>query len=218
MKSLIKIILVLATFFALTFIIANLTGIFSFEVFSYWLDEAKKINTSFLFLIVILLLFSDIFIAIPSLSVAILSGYFLGFPLGGLAASLGMLLAGNTGYFLSINYGKVLLHKIVPLEIKRNEAVETFHKYGEAMILLSRVSPILPEVSACLAGMTKMKYSKFITLWGINSIPYAFIAAYSGSISTKTNPQPAIYTAIGLYGILWLSWFLFRKYKKNQDF
>lgn len=49
-------------------------------------------------------------------------------------------------------------------EEARQEMKSAFIQRGFAMILLSRAIPILPEVTACLAGMRKMKFSKFISV------------------------------------------------------
>jgi len=218
MVALFRIIATLAAIFATTFLLARFTGLFSMEKAVLWLEKAHSIDPAYLFVLVVLLLFIDLFIAVPTLTITILSGYFLGFVFGGLAASAGMLLAGLSGYLLSRRFGGSLLNKIVKAESKRDEAVASFHRYGAGMILLSRVSPILPEVSACMAGMTGMKFNKFFLLWCLNCIPYALIASYSGSISDLNNPKPAVYGAIGIYALLWLGWIVFRKHKKAMVF
>ncbi len=84
------------------------------------------------------------------------------------------------------------------------------------MILLSRAMPILPEVTACLAGMTKMKFSRFLLAWCLSTIPYVLIVSYAGSVSSLENPKPAIYTAIGISATLWAGWYLFNKKRKNK--
>lgn len=128
-----------------------------------------------------------------------------------------MTLTGIIGYGLSTKYGERILKLIVSSETKRTEAKQTFKKYGLPMILLSRSTPIFSEVCACMAGMTQMRFSKFLIAWLINTIPYAYLASYSGSISSLNNPKPAIYTAIAMYIVLWLSWFLFKTYQNKKN-
>jgi uncharacterized membrane protein YdjX (TVP38/TMEM64 family) len=140
-----------------------------------------------------------LFIAVPTLTITILAGYFLGFPYGSLSAILGMFMAGISGYLLTRRFGDKILIKVIKNEEKRKDAIESFHKYGFLMILMSRASPILPEVSACMAGITRMQLRKFLLAWTINTVPFALIASYSGSISSITNPRPAIYAAISIY-------------------
>lgn len=215
MKPLLRIILVLAVIFASTFVIIRLSGVLTEDDIKAWLEAATNINPWYVALAVVLILAIDIFIAVPTLTTCILSGYFLGFIWGGLAASIGLLSAGLIGYWLSRSLGEKVLKIIIRSAEKREEAKETFGQYGLAIIMLSRSSPIFSEVCACMAGMTKMKFTKFFLAWSINSIPYALIAAYSGSISSFENPKPAIYTIIGLYMVLWLSWFLYKRLRKK---
>ena len=80
------------------------------------------------------------------------------------------------------------------------------------MILLARAAPILPEVTACMAGMTRMKLTRFTLFWTIGTLPYMGIAAYAGSVSTLEDPMPTIYAALGLYGVMWVGWFVYRKF------
>jgi uncharacterized membrane protein YdjX (TVP38/TMEM64 family) len=158
MKGLIKIAIIFALVFASTFFVARLTGIFSIEKIRIWFDWAQEIDPLLIFTLVTLLLFSDLFIAVPTLTITILSGYFLGFPYGSLSAILGMYMAGISGYLLTRRFGEKILFKIIKNEEKRKDSIESFHKYGFLMILMSRASPILPEVSACMAGITGMQF------------------------------------------------------------
>jgi uncharacterized membrane protein YdjX (TVP38/TMEM64 family) len=217
MKPLLRIILVLAVIFASTFVIIRLTGVLTEDDIKAWLEAATNINPWYVVSAVVLILAIDIFIAVPTLTTCILSGYFLGFIRGGLTASVGLLAAGLIGYWLSRSLGEKVLKIIIRCEEKREEAKTTFAQYGLAMIMLSRSSPIFSEVCACMAGMTRMKFTKFFLAWSVNSIPYALIAAYSGSISSFENPKPAIYTMIGLYMVLWLCWFLYKKLRAKPQ-
>lgn len=217
MKPLLRIVAVLALVFASTFIIIRMSGVLTEDDIKAWLEAATNINPWYVALAVVLILAIDLFIAVPTLTTSILSGFFLGFTWGGIVASTGLLSAGLIGYWLSRALGERLLKIIIRSEEKRNEAILTFQQYGVTMIILSRSSPILPEVSACMAGMTKMKFSKFFFAWSLNSIPYALIAAYSGSISSFENPKPAIFTIIGLYMVLWLLWFLYKRTRINPS-
>ncbi len=211
MRALIKLILTIAAFFGSTFVLIRMTGLFTVEDIKQWLNMANELNPIYLFIVIVVLLFSDLFIAVPTLTITLLSGYFLGFEYGAIASISGMLLAGFVGYFLSKRFGERILKKIIKSDNKRQEVISDFEKYGFTMILLSRISPILPEVSACLAGMTKMKFKKFALGWSLNTIPYALIISYSGSISSLSDPKPAIYTIIGLYAFLSIAWYVTKK-------
>lgn len=217
MKPLIKIMAILALFFASTFIILQSTGLITVDRIEQWLAAAKNVNAFYIALTITGLLFADLFIAVPTLTVMILGGYFLGAVWGSLAAICGLFLAGCCGYAISRKYGHLLLEFLLKDQQQRAAAVGLFREHGAVVILLSRATPILPEVSACMAGLTHMNFYKFLVLWSISTIPYAIIAAAAGAVSTVQNPKPAILAAVGLTGFFWLGWALFRRYKKSTN-
>lgn len=216
MKSLLKIMAVIALFFASTFIILKSTGLITVEKIELWLETAKATNPVYVAMIITSLLFADLLIAVPTLTVIILGGYFLGPLLGSLTAILGLFLAGTVGYVISRKYGHFLLRFLVKDQNKRQDALNQFRQNCSVIILLSRATPILPEVSACMAGMTRMNFVKFLLLWLLSTVPYAILASYAGSVSTLENPKPAIYAAIAITSCFWIGWFLFKKSKRGS--
>ncbi|AWB66182.1 hypothetical protein C2869_06910 [Saccharobesus litoralis] len=217
MKALIKVIITLALVFATTFVIAKLTGILSFEQIEAWLIQAKQVSHLKLMLLIVVVLFADLFIAIPVLSICMLSGYLLGAVLGFAASITGILLVGVVGYLLSQKYGELILKRLVKSETERKQMKSLFNQYGFSLIIMSRATPILPEVSACLAGMSKMPFLKFLLAWTLVNIPYAAIANYSGSISSIENPKPAILTAVAIVFVFSTSWLWFQHKVKRQN-
>ncbi len=191
------------------------TGILSVEQIKELLEQAKNLSPLYVGTLIVALLFIDLFIAIPTLTTIILAGYFLGFILGALFSIIGILLAGTVGYILSRRYGDSILIFLIKDDDKRIDAVETFHKHGFVTILLSRAIPMLPEASACLSGITKMEFKKFLFAWLLSAIPYVLIISYAGSISTFNDPKPAIIAAIGLSAFFWISWFFYHKKHKS---
>ncbi len=210
MKALLKIMLTLGLLFASTFLLINSTGLITVSNIESWLNYGQSISTIWVVTAVVLLLFLDLIIAVPTLTITILAGYFLGATLGAAASFIGMFCAGITGFVLSKYFGDVVFKRIVKSEKERTKAYELFKAHGKIIILLSRATPILPEVSACMAGASQMKSWQFVILWIIVTLPYVSIASYAGSISTLTNPMPAIYAAIGLSAFFWIGWLLFR--------
>lgn len=213
MKSLLKLTAILASIFLSTFVIVKSTGLLSLDQLNLWFEQASQMRSVYLVLLVVGLLWLDLFIAVPTLTVLLLSGYFLGHTLGFVAGISGLLIAGFCGYGISLKIGGDLLDKLIKDKQKINETTNSFKQHGFVMIVLSRALPVLPEVSACLAGITKMPSSQFIFAWCLSSIPYAYIATYAGSISSLNNPKPAIFAALGLSGCLWLAWYGFKRYK-----
>ena len=215
MKPLIKVMLILGSIFALTFILGRVLGILTIENVKHWLELAQSVDPIWVAGTVIFLLFLDLFIAVPTLTITILAGFFLGFPAGATAALTGMSLAAFTGYTISSVWGDRVISLLVRNKNERLEMRETFGKSGPTMIILSRAAPIIPEVTACMAGATGMRLHSYALYFIISSLPYVLIAAYAGSISSTDSPQPAIYAVLLLYAVLWIGWYLFRQKTKK---
>lgn len=211
MKPLIKVMLILAVIFASTFILGRVLGILTVDNVRSWLETAQNVDPIWVISTVIVLLFLDLFVAVPTLTITILAGFFLGFPLGFTAAFVGMASAAFSGYAISSRWGKKAIAFLVKDPNERENLVEAFTKSGPAMIMLSRALPILPEVTACMAGATRMGIAKYALCFVIGTVPYVAIAAYAGSISSLESPQPAIFAALGLYLVLWIGWYLFKR-------
>lgn len=217
MKPLLKIMGLLALVFASTFLILNASGVITVEKIEAWLMAAQSANPIFVGVIVALLLFADLIIAVPTLATLLLAGYFIGALPAALAGAIGLLASGLGGYFISRRYGDALVVHVVKDAAEREKAVATFLKHGAVVILLARAVPMLPEVSACMAGLTRMLFWKFLALWLVNIVPYCLLAAYAGSISTLEDPTPAIFAAIGLSVFFWSGWALFNRRARAKN-
>lgn len=206
----------LLAIFAALFLLLKVSGILTFDQVETWLKQAQTLSPFYVGGLVVVLLFADLFVSVPTLTITMLAGFFLGHGLGALAAVSGLYAAGITGYAISRYFGDFILHFLVRNHVQREEAKAAFLKHGFVMIMLSRAVPILPEVTACMAGITRMPFSRFLAAWSVNCIPYVAIAAYAGSVSTLDDPKPAIFAAIGIAGSLWLGWFVFRHAVKRR--
>ena len=211
MKTLLKVMLTIALVFASTFVLGRILGILTEDNVRLWLEAASTLSALTVMAIVIGLLFIDLFVAVPPLTIVILGGYFLGFELGLFAAITGSALAAFVGYAICNRWGETALAKVIRDEAQRADMRDAFEAHGPGMILLARAAPILPEVTACMAGITRMPLSRFALFWSIGTLPYMGIAAYAGSVSTIDDPMPAIYAALGLYAVMWTGWFVYRK-------
>lgn len=211
MKPLLKVMLLLATAFALTFFVGRVLGILTVENVWHWLELAGSVDPLWLAGTVVVLLFLDLFVAVPTLTITILGGFFLGFPAGAAAAFTGMSLAAFCGYGISRIWGDRITSYLLRNPDDRLEMAQAFQRNGPAMIMLSRAAPIVPEVTACMAGATRMPFARYLAFYSLSTLPYVLIASYAGSISSPASPQPAIYAALALYAVLWIGWYLFRR-------
>ena len=217
MRPLLTVMAILTAIFASTFIIGRLAGVLTEENVRTTLAAADAASLWWLAAIVVALLFVDLFIAVPTLTITILAGYFMGFPAGFAAALVGTGSAAAAGYALARRYGERIIARIVKDPAKRAEMAAAFQAHGPGMILLSRAAPMIPEVTACMAGATRMHPARYALLFLASTVPYVGIASYAGSISTLDDPKPAIFAAIGLYAALWIGWLWFRRRMKRDD-
>lgn len=220
MKALIKFVLLLGAFFTFTLVVFKLLGVLSTDDIKLWLEAAMELSPWIVGTIIVLLMLVDLFIAIPTLSLTILSGFFLGVELGVFYSSLGMLGAGTMGYVISRFHGDKLLRFVSKDEQQIEEMTRLFSMFGPFSLMLCRAAPMLPEVTSCLAGVTKMPYWKYLLFYSIGTLPYAAIAAYSGSISTVSDPGPAIFTFIAIFGglsLVWIGFLYFNKHKLKEE-
>ncbi|MDC0112245.1 VTT domain-containing protein [Emcibacteraceae bacterium] len=214
MKSLIKVILILGLVSGSSFILVQATGLITIDKINFWFNEIKLLPAYYIGGIIIFFMFIDLVISIPTLAIIMLAGFFLGTFLGALFTIIGLMIAGCCGYILGYKYGEVILVLLLRNVQERNEFKASFKKHGYVTILLSRALPVLPEISTCIAGMTKMPFSKFILAWFISITPYSLIAAYAGAASSPRSPEPAIIAWSLLTSTLWISWYFFKKTKK----
>ena len=208
---------VLAALFASTFLIIKFSGLITIDDVKRWLLVASEINVLYVGCAVAFLLFMDMFIAIPTLTIVTLSGYFMGPALGAVFSVLGMWAAGLSGYFICRRWGDGLLLKIYKDQEKLDEMKQIFNHNGVFVLVLCRAAPILPEVTCCLSGANKIKFSKFFTFYSLGTVPYALLASFAGSQSSLEDPLPGIVSAVGVSVVLWICWyFLIRTHYKSK--
>ena len=206
MKDLLKIALVLGLVFASTFVILQSTGLVTEEGMKTWFTNAQSVHPAWLVALVITLLVLDLFIAVPTMTTILLAGFLLGPWLGGAASALGLMMLGSTGYLLGRHYGRLIFFRLFKDKQRMSGVEEAFAKNDLLTLFVCQALPILPVLSCTLAGISRMSPVRFALGYSVGVVPFAFIVAYAGSISTLADPWPAIYTAIGISAGLLLAW------------
>jgi uncharacterized membrane protein YdjX (TVP38/TMEM64 family) len=206
MPDLLRIAIIMALAFASTFVIAQATGILPEGDLVAWLEGLREVDPLWLVLAVIGMLMLDLFIAVPTMTTILLAGWLLGPVLGGLVASAGLLLMGGTGYTLGRSLGRRALMRLFK-DDARIAGIETAFARNDLLTLaVCQALPILPELSATLAGIARMHPLRFLAGYALGVVPFAFIVAAGGAASSPDNLRPAILTAIGTTVVLLLIW------------
>jgi uncharacterized membrane protein YdjX (TVP38/TMEM64 family) len=211
MKDLLKVAGALALLFALTLPLLRGTGLITEDGVQAFLEQAHSIHPGWLMLLVIVLLLFDLLVAIPTMTTILVAGFFLGPWLGGIASATGLMLLGSTGYALGNRFGRPLLSRLFGDEGRLADIEAAFQRNDLLVLFACQALPILPEVSACLAGVSRIGFARFCFGYGVGVIPFAFIVAWAGSASTLADPAPAIYTAIAVSVTLLGIWSLLRR-------
>lgn len=211
MRDLLKIALVLGLVFASTFVIMQATGLVTEEGVKAWFADANALHPAWIVGLVLVLLVLDLFIAVPTMTTILLAGFLLGPWLGGTASALGLMLLGSTGYLLGRRFGRPALLRLFKDERRLGEVEKAFGRNDLLTLFVCQALPILPELTCTLAGIGRMRPSRFALGYGVGVVPFAFIVAYAGSVSTIANPWPAIYTSIGVSTGLLLAWLILKR-------
>lgn len=147
------------------------------------------------------LLVSDLVLPVPGTIVISALGYIYGVFLGGIFASVGLVLAGLLGY----GVGRLLGERRARFWLGARDyevGQRLFLKGGGWAVALSRALPILPEVISCTAGLVKMPFRRFVVALICGSLPMGFVFAAIGSAG-KEAPGWTVALSLLVPGALW---------------
>ena len=125
------------------------------------------------------LLIADLAIPVPTTAVMAALGIVYGPLLGGLIATLGSVASGLVGYALSRRLGRPLVARLLGEEAL-TEGDRLFADLGGWMVALSRWLPVVSEVVACMAGLSRMRFAVFLAALLCGSVPLGFVFATIG--------------------------------------
>ena len=104
--------------------------------------------------------------------------------LAGFYGALGNLLGSWAAYFVSLTWGRPLLHKYGKYVLLTREELdkgeEWFRKYGEWAVLFSRLLPVVRTFISVPAGIARMNLWKFSLYTFAGSFPWSVGLAYGG--------------------------------------
>ena len=150
----------------------------------------------------VFLLASDIILPIPATVVFTALGMIYGPWMGGILGTLGFSLGGTIAYLLCLGCGEKAARLILgEKDFERGHRL--FGKSGGWIVAASRWLPVLPEVIACMAGLTRMPSGKFFAALICGSAPPAFAFAILGHAG-KDQPLIALGISAVAAPLLWL--------------
>lgn len=150
------------------------------------------------------LLVADVLLPLPGTAVMSALGLVYGWWLGGLISALGSVAAGLCAYGLCLRLGRPAARWLAG-EAGLAEGERLFGgELGGWLVALSRWMPVLPEVVACLAGLARMPFRRFLPALCAGSIPlgFAFAAVGAGGVD---RPFVALALSALLPPLVWAS-------------
>lgn len=151
------------------------------------------------------LLVADIALPVPSSAIMAALGMIYGPWLGGLIAATGSTLAGLIGYLLCRGFGRPVARWLAG-DAMLSYGHGLFLRSGTWLVALSRWQPVLPEVIACLAGLSKMPVRVFMFALLCGTLPLGFVFA---AIGHGGQSYPLLTLALSALAPL-LLWLVFR--------
>ncbi|MDN5309803.1 MAG: hypothetical protein PWP14_1197 [Methanolobus sp.] len=168
--------IILASIFLFLFIVFEISGLITLEKISYLVMRSGAFAAA----IILFFLVIDLVLPMPSTVLMTFSGAFYGFSIGILINITGSLLASLAGFSITRKVGGTRLL----IDTTEKQSMDAwFVKWGEGILVLSKMVPIASETMACFAGLTSISGRKFITLSLLGIIPVSVYYAYVGSTS-----------------------------------
>src|SRR5690606_5897222 len=187
---------------------ADFTDTFTHDGSVAWLNRYG----SWAWMAGIVLLASDLLLPLPATIVMSALGYIYGTMVGGLISAAGSFVAGATGYWLCRLAGEKAARWILGQQ-DFDRAKRMAHHLGGWLVVLSRWLPVLPEVIACIAGLTRMQAGYFHLALARGSLPLDFIYAWIGHTGVA-NPLLAILFSACVPPLIWF--FVHRVIRRRQ--
>ena len=186
-------------------------------IYSLFENDADAITDSiggfgtFAYIIFVLLIFMEcIFAPFPPLILYIAGGTLFGGFTAGILAVIGNFLGAAAAFQISHHYGKEKILPKVPKNI-RNKFNRLSEKYGPVSIFFLRINPLTSsDLFSYLAGLTRMKFGKFLTATTLGLVPIIFVQTYLGE-SIQGSPlltkisiiAGTIYLFLFIIGYFW---------------
>lgn len=128
----------------------------------------------------LVLLLLDLVLPLPSTVIMSAMGYVYGPWWGGLLAAGGSFLAGSAGYLIC-RLGGPRAARLIAGENGMRDNDHLFRRAGGWLVALSRCLPLLSEVIACMAGLTRMPVGRYFAALACGSVPAGFVFAGVGA-------------------------------------
>jgi len=166
-------------------------------------------------IVFILIVAIEVIVApIPGLPLYLIGGAIFGGIKGGIYALIGNIIGSAICFHIGRLIGKPYVDKIFDKKKTKN-VMDLIESRGPFFIFLVRLNPITSsDLFSYASGLTKMRFSYFITATTLGLVPYAFFPSIIGNYLTQLN----YLSIIGLLFLLLITFMigLVKKDKKDK--
>jgi uncharacterized membrane protein YdjX (TVP38/TMEM64 family) len=148
------------------------------------------------------LLLVDVFLPILGTVVMSALGLVYGWFWGGILAGIGSIGGGVLAYSIARKLGRGATRWLTGEGVLAEGEGLFSSELGGWLVALSRWMPVLPEVIACMAGLSKMRFRRFFASLCAGSFPMGFVFAWIGSTGEQ-RPMLALALSAGLPPLIW---------------
>jgi uncharacterized membrane protein YdjX (TVP38/TMEM64 family) len=128
----------------------------------------------------------DIALPIPSSFVLSTTGYMLGTAAGTAVCFVGMTVSSVIGYWLGRYAGAPLARRLIgPRGLRDFNTL--VHRYGDATLVAFRAVPILAEATLLVAGLSHMKFGRFVAIVSLGNLVVSALYAWIGAVSADQS-------------------------------
>jgi membrane protein DedA with SNARE-associated domain len=170
-------------------------------------------------------------IPLPSEIIMPFSGYLVfagrfNFHITSFAGAFGCAVGSAVAYYAGMHGGRPFLFKYGKyLLIRKHDIIradEWFGKYGEPVVFISRLLPVIRTFISFPAGVSKMHFGRFLVYSFVGSLPWCYFLTYIGMILGKNWNSIRGYfhgadIVIGAFILIGLGVFLYHHLKPEQE-
>ena len=148
--------------------------------------------------------------------------------LAGFYGALGNILGSWVAYWISWRGGRPLLIKYGKYVLVTREEIDRaevwFDKYGEWIVFISRLLPVVRTFISIPAGIARMNFWKFSVFTFLGSFPWSLGLAYGGFVlgenweDLRSAMRPFDIPILAIFVVV-AAWFIYRRVKaiRGQD-
>ena len=143
-----------------------------------------------------------------------------------LAGAVGCVLGSIPAYYVGMRGGRPLVEKYGKYLLISHKDLDTadylFSKYGEIIIFVARLLPVVRTFIAFPAGVARMKMSTFIIYTFVGSFIWCGALGYAGMLAGAHWEDLKVYFhqfhyVIVVAGVVLVGWYVRRHFRKGDD-